>query len=135
MTKAFYFDTSIWLDFFEKRGENGEKALKLIIKIIEEDLIIAYSDLTIKEFKQLNYSQNQINEIFSIAKPKNIKRIHIYKEQNNEATKLSRMKNVPKRDALHAVLSRDNFLQLISRDKHFEKLKDIAITKIPEDFI
>jgi len=135
MTSEFYFDTSIWLDFYEKRGKNGENALQLIMKIIKKDLITAYSDLTIKELKHLNYSQNQINEIFSIVKLENIKRIHIYKEQREEASKLAKIRNVPKRDALHAILSRDNHLQLISRDRHFEKLKDISKAGLPEEFI
>ena len=79
--------------------------------------------------------QNQINEIFSIVKLENIKRIHIYKEQREEASKLAKIRNVPKRDALHAILSRDNHLQLISRDRHFEKLKDISKAGLPEEFI
>ena len=135
MLEDFYFDTSIWLDFHEKRGRNGELAFKLIIKIINEGLKIAYSDLNIKEFKHLGYTNDNINSIFSISKPDNIKRIHIYREQADEAKKLSRQREVPKKDALHAILCRDNNLHLISRDQHFEKLKDVIIAKKPEDFI
>lgn len=135
MTEEFYFDTSIWLDFYEKRGKNGELTLKLIIKIINEDIKIAYSDLNIKEFKYLGYTNAQINSIFSMAKPKNIKRVHIYREQIEEARKLARQRNVPRKDVLHAILARDNNLQLVSRDDHFEKLKDISIARKPEDFI
>ena len=58
MQEDFYLDTSIWLDFHEKRGENGEIALKLILKIINEDIKAAYSDLHIKEFKKLDYTQS-----------------------------------------------------------------------------
>jgi len=36
---------------------------------------------------------------------------------------------------LHEVLSRENDAQLISRDKDFQELKDITISKLPEDFI
>ena len=135
MTEYFYFDTSIWIDFHEKRGKNGEFALKLILKIINEDLKIAYSDLHIKEFKYLNYTQDEINSILRIIKPNNIKRIHIYKEQKEEAKKLAIQRDVPKKDALHAILSKDNNLQLISRDHHFDRLKDIITIKLPEDFI
>ena len=135
MAEDFYFDTSIWIDFHEKRGENGELALKLILKIINDDLKIAYSDLHIKEFKYLGYTQDEVNSILKIVKPDNIKRVHIYREQKEEAKKLAMERNVPKNDALHAILARDNTLQLISRDKHFEKLEDITKTKLPEDFI
>ena len=131
----FYFDTSIWLDIYEKRGYNGEFAKKLLEKIIRHDYIITYSDLTIIEFKQINYSQNEINQIFSIAKPNNVRRVHVYKEQIKEGVELARQRNVPKKDAIYAIICRDNFLQLISRDTHFEKLKDIAVAKKPEEFI
>ncbi|MBU0627651.1 MAG: PIN domain-containing protein [Nanoarchaeota archaeon] len=135
MADEFYFDTSIWLDFHEKRGRNGELALRLIIKIIEDDFKIDYSDLNVKEFKNLGYTNDNINSILSIAKPKNIKHAHIYREQIEEARKLARQRNIPKKDALHAVLARDNNLQLIATDPHFEQLKDITTAKKPEDFI
>ncbi len=135
MQEDFYLDTSIWLDFHEKREINGELALKLILKIINEDLKIAYSDLHIKEFKNLGYTQNEINSILSIVKPNNIKHVHIYREQKEEAKKIARKRNVPEGDALHAIICRDNNLQLISRDLDFEKLKYITRAKLPEDFI
>ncbi len=135
MLQDFYFDTSIWLDFYEKRGKNGELALRLIIKIIDEDLKIAYSDLNIKEFKFLGYTKESVNSILSVVKPDNIKHIHIYREELEEAKRLARQRKVPKKDALHAILCRDNNLHLISRDKHFEILKDIVIVKKPGDFI
>lgn len=135
MAEDCYFDTSMWLDIHEKRGYNGEIAKKLMEKIIKENYIIAYSDLTITELKQLNYSQNEVNQILSVAKPDNLRRIHIYKEQVKEATNLARQRDIPKKDAVHAILCRDNFLQLISRDEHFEKLKDITHAKKPEEFI
>lgn len=135
MINEFYLDTSIWLDFYEKRGENGEKALKLIEGIIRENLTIYYSDLNIKELKDLGYSQEEIYEIFRIAKPDNIRKIHIYDKQIEEAEKIGKIRSVPIRDVLQAILCRDNFLELISRDKHFNQLRDITITKLPEDFI
>lgn len=135
MAEDFYFDTSIWLDFHEKRDKNGELALKLILKIIKEDSKIVYSDLHLKEFKNLGYTKDEINSIFRIVKPDNIKRVHIYREQKEEAKKVAKQRDVPEGDALHAILCRDNNLQLISRDLDFEKLKDICKAKLPEEFI
>jgi predicted nucleic acid-binding protein len=135
MVDEFYFDTSIWLDFYEKRGKNGENAFNLIQKIIKNDLKIAYSVLNVKEFKNLGYNQESINAIFSIAKPDNIKPIHVYREQLEEARKISRQRKIPNKDALHAILARDNNLQLIAIDKHYEQLKDITEAKKPKDFI
>jgi len=36
MENDFYFDTSIWIDIYEKRGYNGEVAKKLMEKVIKE---------------------------------------------------------------------------------------------------
>jgi|SRR3989338_2632137 len=96
MQEDFYLDTSIWLDFYEKRGANGEAALKLILKIINTDLRVFYSDLHIKEFKKLGYSQNEIDALFSIVKPKNLRHVHIYREQKEEAKNIARKRNAQK---------------------------------------
>ena len=135
MAERYYLDTSIWLDYYEKRRKNGEAALKLITKIIKEASIVTYSDLHIKELKHFGYNIDEINAIFRIAKPENIRRLHIYKGQIDEANKISKYKNVPKRDILHAILARDNYCILISRDKHFFRLRNISHAKLPEDFI
>ena len=135
MVEEFYFDTSIWIDFYEKRERNGEYALEFIMKIITNSWRLAYSDLHIKEFKHLEYSNDEINDIFHIIKPNNIKHIHIYKEQIEEARNIARQRKLPHNDVLHALLCRDNNVQLISRDLHFEKLKDITKAGKPEDFI
>jgi len=87
------------------------------------------------EFKRLGLHESEINEILRILKPKNIQRVHITKEQIIEMNKLARQRELPKNDALHSILSRDHESQLVSRDKHFEKLKDITIPKRPEELI
>ena len=131
----FYFDTSIWLDHYEKRGAHGESALQLILKIIHEDLVIFYSDIVVKELQKLSYSDYEINALFSIVKPDHLRRVHTTKEQGIEARRLSLQRAVPFGDVLHAVLARDYNLRFVSRDKDFQKLKDVTITKIPEELI
>nr|MBI4156509.1 type II toxin-antitoxin system VapC family toxin [Candidatus Woesearchaeota archaeon] len=133
--KRFYLDTSIWLDFFEKRGKYGKLALKLIRKIIQDNSIILYSDSVINELKRLGYGYDQIEKIFSIAKPNNIIKIHIFSIEMEEAKNLAFKRNIPRGDALNAILSRDNYAQLVARDYHYRKLKDISITKAPEELI
>ena len=135
MTDRFYLDTSVWLDFYLKRGKDGEIAKKLISKIIEKNKIIIYSDNILMEFKRLGLHESEINEILRILKPKNIQRVHITKEQIIKMHKLARQRELPKNDALHSILARDHESQLVSRDKHFEKLKDITIPKRPEELI
>lgn len=82
----------------------------------------------------MGFSNHERNNILAVAKD-NLERIHIYKEQTKEARKLARERNVPLKDALYAVLARDNQLQLISNDEHFNKLKDITKAKKPEGVI
>lgn len=134
MKQRYYFDTSIWIDLYQRRGDNGELAKQLVRKIILEEDTIVYSDFTIIELKRLEFSKNEIDDILGFAKD-NLERIHIYKEQIEEARKLARERDVPHKDALYAVLARDNQLQLISNDNHFNKLRDITKTKKPEGVI
>ena len=135
IAEEFYLDTSIWLDFYEKRGENGEAALKLIEKLITENKTILYSEIIIRELKKLGYSQDEIYEIFRIAKPDNIRKVHVYKEYIKEADRISSEKKIPLADAVHAILARENNAQLISRDNDFNEIKHITVTKLPEEFI
>ena len=136
MTENYYFDANIWLDIYEKRGIRGENSKKFFEKIILNNDTIYFSDLVIEEFKKVGYSQYEINQILSIAKPDHLKRVHIHKEQYDEARRVAIKQNVPKADALHAILARDNQFTLISRDKEdFPKLRHIWPAKLPEDFL
>ena len=136
--KRYYFDTSIWLDFFENRNEHnlpkGEWANKLINKIISEDNKIAYSDAVKDEIVDLGYS---IGEVENLLEPLN--RILIFveatKKQFGKAKDLSAKRSVPLFDALHALIARDNKAIMVTRDAHFKKLKDIIKYKRPEDII
>ena len=136
--KRYYFDTSIWLDFFENRNEpnlpKGEWANKLINKIISEDNKIAYSDAVKDEIVDLGYS---IGEVENLLEPLN--RILIFveatKKQFGKAKDLSARRSVPLFDALHALIARDNKAIMVTRDAHFKKLKDIIKYKRPEDII
>lgn len=132
---VYYLDTSIWLDIHYKRGKNGEAAMKLVEKIVLGDDSVLYSDVVIRELEEIGLFKYDINYLLSVAKPDHIKRVHSTKVQIEEATKLAKQRNVPLRDALHAILSRDNEAQLVSQDWDFEKLKDITKAKKPEDLL
>ncbi|MDO8642753.1 MAG: PIN domain-containing protein [Candidatus Woesearchaeota archaeon] len=131
----FYFDTSIWMDIYDERGHNGEVARKLMEKIVMDDDIVLYSDAIVAELKKLGFSEYEINQMFSIAKPDHIRRVQSTKNQIEEAQRVAQQRDVPRRDALHAILARDHEAQLISRDWDFEKLRDITKAKKPEDLI
>lgn len=138
MYKKYYIDTSIWMDIYEDRkGYNKEPigyfALKLfgLIKAGKNKIVI--SDLLIKEL-EMNYS---IAEINGMIKPfeKNIEKIISSKDEINEAKKIAAERDIPKGDVLHSILARNHKLILITRDKHFNKLKDICKYYKPEQII
>ena len=129
----YYLDTSIWVDYYLKRGKNGKHALKLIRKIVEENSMILYSDLHINEFKRVGFSLEEINEIFKIAKSDNIKRIHTSREQREEATNVASLKKIPRKDVLHAIAARDNEAIMVATDEHFKKIRNIIDSKLPRE--
>src|SRR3989344_629889 len=131
----FYWDANIWLDIYEKRGHNGELTKQMLRKNIMEDDLIFYSDLVVAELFKVGYSQMQISEILSVAKPGHLKKVPISKKQVAEAMKIARMWSTARADALHAILARDNQLQMITRDADFQRLKHITRPKLPEDFL
>ena len=44
-------------------------------------------------------------------------------------------KAIPKRDALHALIAKDNNAILVTYDKHFQKLSEIIKPKKPDEII
>lgn len=136
--KKYYFDTSIWLDLFENRDEpnlpKGRWAKELIEKIIAEDSKIVYSDNNIYEFNAIGYSSEDIRN-----KLQPLKAILIFAEstekQIRKSKDLSLKRDVPKRDALHALIARDNKAILVTLDKHFQKLHDIIKPKNTKELI
>ena len=138
MEEYYYFDTSIWLDFFENRDEpNFPKSIwarKLIRKIIQEEGKIIFSDNNMIEFVENGYLEFEIEE--KLNKFGDLV-IHIdsTEKEIGKAKDLAQKRNVPKRDALHALIARDNNAILITIDNHFKKLTDIAIPHKPKDFI
>ncbi len=105
------------------------------MKIIKEDNLILYSDLVVQEL-MTKYSKEEISNILSIIYNLNLLvKISISKEQAKEAADLCRKRNVPFADVLHAILARDNRAVMVTRDRHFQRLIDIADIKKPEDLI
>lgn len=135
----YYLDTCIWRDYYENRSDRfrplGEWALKLLNHIIENKDVIFYSELIINELKT-RYNDKEINNIFEIIDKRGLlMRVNISSIQVKEAAKLCKERNVAFGDALNAILARDNKLILVSRDKHFLELTDVAEIKKPEDLI
>ena len=138
MAEKYYFDTSIWLDFFENRNEpnlpKGDWAHKLLNKVTENNDKIIYSDIVLLELGISGYQIYEIETLFEKIKP-----IIIFIESTEKhlqkAKDLSLKRDIPKGDALHALIARDNRAILVSLDNHFKKLLDITKFKKPQDII
>jgi predicted nucleic acid-binding protein len=139
MQKRYYFDTSIWRDFYENRTDRfrplGEWAFELFKKIIREKSVVLYSDVVVEELL-LYYSQEEIGRIFNIVEIKGLLEIvPISHEQKREAHSLKNQLNIPFADCLHAILARDNSAIMVARDHHFELLREITESKKPEELL
>ena len=127
MTQKYYPDTSIWLDFFENRNEpnlpKGDWAHKLLDKITQNNDKIIYSDNNIYELNMIGYSTHELGAVLQPLKPILIF-VESTEKQISKAKDLSLKRNIPKRDALHALIARDNKSILVTLDRHFQKLRD-----------
>ena len=135
----YYLDTLIWRDYYEGRKDNlrplADWALIFLKKAIAEDSIILYSDFVDAELRK-DYDDRKIKDVLELVTDAQIlKIINANNEQIREAARISKARKVPFGDALHAVLARDNGAIVITRDKHFENLQDIAPSKKPEELI
>jgi hypothetical protein len=108
MAEKYLIDTSIWVDLYEDRkglkGEPlGDFAFKLFAMIKSKGDKLTITDLTIREL-EMNYT---IPEINGMMKPFEaiLDKIIASQEQRDEAKKIAEERNVPKGDALHAILA------------------------------
>ena len=133
-----YFDTSIWLDFFENRNEpnfpKGDWAHQLLSKITKDNGKILYSDIVVLELGVVGYGPYEIEKMFKKLKPI-LLFVESTEKQLKKAKDLSTKRDVPKGDALHALISRDNKANLVTLDNHFKKLLDITKSNRPQDLI
>ena len=127
----YYFDTSIWIDIFEGRDRLSKK---LLDKIIYEDNRIVYSQAIIAELIGFGYHFFDIKDLFRPFRYI-LTYVLIAKHNLGKAKDLASKRGIPKRDALHALLAREYRAILVTRDRDFERLRDIIISKRPEELI
>lgn len=135
--KKYYLDTSIWIDYFENRKDKfrplGEWAYALLSLIRKQNDKMLVSDLVITELKKY-MDEEKVKAILKDFKDPIIRTISNDK-QSKEAIKIAKTRKIPKGDALHAIIAKDNNAILVARDHHFEELTDITISYKPEDLI
>ncbi len=138
MVQKYYLDTSIWLDFFENRNElnlpKSDWAHKLLNKITENNEKIIYSEIVVLELGVVGYQLNELERLFEKIKPILIF-VESTEKQARKAIDLASKRGIPKGDALHAILARDNKATLVTLDNHFKKVLDITKSKKPQDII
>ena len=138
MNEKYYLDTCIWIDYFENRSDRfrplGDWAFSLIKQIIRESNLIIYSDLVEEELLKY-FDDIHIKEIISIIPKQLLIKIETKAKQLEEAIKISKKLRIPVKDALHAILARDNDTILVTRDKHFYELAKQVTIKKPEDLL
>lgn len=136
MEKRYYLDTSIWLDFFETRDEphmpKGLWAHELLKCIIQNDSRIIYSDIILLELNSAGYPLEEIEQRLQHLRPVLIF-VEATSKQIGKAIDLSQKREIPKGDALHALIARDNKAIMVTLDRHFQKLLDITKLKGPRD--
>src|SRR3989338_3102580 len=138
MERRFYVDTSVWRDYFEDRNDGirplGEFAFGFLKNCETNKCKILYSELILSELRE-KYSDEKIMEMLSPFK-KLLAIAELSSKQLLESKMLaSKIKEVPQPDILHAIFARDNGAVLITRDRHFDYLRDIAEIKMPEQII
>jgi len=136
--KRYYFDTSIWLDFFEDRNEpdfpKGELVQQLIRKIVLDNGNIVYSDIHLLELENIGYSPYEIEELFKPLKPILIL-VESTEKQQRRAGEIASQRKIPKGDVLHALLARDMNASMITHDKHFKEVEDIIRSNSVKDML
>ena len=132
---CYYLDTCIWLDLVEERHDDCMAALLFISQTAVEDSLVLFSDVHLWELKKLGFTKEEIANAFKTSSMKNLRKVHLYREQVKEAGIISSRKEIPRMDVLHAILARDNDAIFVSRDRHFTRLNDIVETKTPEELL
>lgn len=137
MAGRYYIDTAIWRDLHENRKDNkkqlGELAFESFKKIRANKEKILYSDFVVEELSHA-YDKQTIDNLFKNMSGI-LEKVEINEGQLREAADLSKELKIPIGDAVHGVLARDNKAIMVTRDRHFRKLKDKVTIKKPEDLI
>jgi len=136
MTK-YYLDTSIWMDLYEDRRDPskniGEFAFRLFCYLLASKSRIVVSTFLLREL-EVTYP---LDKIRGLTRPfeRLMEKVDVSDEQRQESKRIAEEKHIPRGDALHAILARDNNAILISRDNHFMLLKNICPVMKPEEII
>jgi predicted nucleic acid-binding protein len=123
-----YLDTNIWIDIIEKRP-GWKAAAKLLLNIMVNGSIVV-SDILLWELRK--FSGSQLTALFA---PFRCERVTIDVSERQEALRISRERGTSLADSSHAILARNHDCVLVTRDKGFSALSDIAKSYTPEELL
>lgn len=133
----YYLDTSIWMDYYEERKDSvndlGEFAFQLLFRVLASGNKIIVSTLILSELEN-NYSLGHIRAM-TLPFESILDKVSVSQKQMDEAHQIARSRKLPPSDAIHAILARDHSAILVTRDKHFQSLRDICKVVKPEEIV
>jgi len=142
MSQKIYLDTNVYLDYYLDRKDCmrplGEFAWLLYNEAVSCKFVVLISPDVIRELRNvLSINEQDIwSKILKGLKNANkIIEIHSDNELDSKAKNLSRKQNIPIIDSLHLILAAENQAILVTRDSHFENLKELFAIKKPEELI
>ncbi|MGV8141214.1 MAG: PIN domain-containing protein [Candidatus Woesearchaeota archaeon] len=117
----YYADSCIWIDFLKDRYEIDlfEDCLKK-----KEELLI--SDVLMDELSRYILLDNMKVILHLFDSRHLLFRVISTPRQRTEAQEISKERDVPSADVLHAIIARDYNATLVTRDRHSLRLRDIC---------
>jgi predicted nucleic acid-binding protein len=142
MPERIYLDANIYLDYFLDRKDSlkplGEFAFKLLNEAVNCKFFVIISNETLREVcKVLRKTEEGVWATFfsDLVEFDKISIIFSSSENEQKAKEFSRKFRLHFADSLHLVLAVESKAILVSRDKHFEGLKDSFAVKTPEELL
>ena len=90
--------------------------------------------MTVIELINIGYRMYEVEELFLPFK-NNLSYVEVAREEIGKGNDLAFKRDIPKGDAIHALIARNNNAILITLDHHFQKLLDIIKPYKPQDFL
>ncbi|MCD6414603.1 MAG: type II toxin-antitoxin system VapC family toxin [Candidatus Diapherotrites archaeon] len=125
-----YLDTNVYLDYFLDREDKlvpwNEFAFSLLRKTRECEFTILVSDVVIRELaKVMAMSDGKVEmELSEVLGCKMVK-VSSSRKQREEAAVISAKYKIPAADVLHSLIALEHGVAIVTRDKHFERLRGI----------
>ena len=133
---SYLIDTNIFLEFLLDQ-ERADEAETLLMELEEGRIKAFITTFTLHSIEVILFSSNQIDLLISFLEQLTIfKGLTIYPtnlEEEKEVAELIRKLNLDFDDSLHYYVAKKLGLQLVSFDKHFDKV-DIS-RKEPKDIV